>query len=201
MKRALVFLLLAIGCSSSSTGAPGGGDGGGTSSGGSSGVGPDGKALPRVVIESQISPGTHSAAECGETGTFLTIGGFEQPTTSIYDGETFAGAAVTVACSVVQEGDVFRVEGLTTLGSSGSFTVSGHFRPAGDQNGISSTTANAKSGAFGQGDCVAHYTQPLQSTASGRVWAELDCPNATNANTQKTCRVVTQFRFENCKQE
>lgn len=194
MRRAILALLL--GCSSSSTGT--------TATGGDAGVGPDGKALPRVVIASEIAAGTH--ADCVATGSLLAIGSFGDPsaepsTVAVYDGASFADGVVSVSCTVAPEGDGFHVSAQAALtgAAAGSFLVSGHFTTSGDQKGISGTTSG-RSAAYAENDCVARYTQPLETAASGRVWAELDCENATDAS-QHACKVTTRFRFENCKQE
>jgi transposase-like protein len=40
-----------------------------------------------------------------------------------------------------------------------------------------------------------------EGIAAGRVWAEVDCPNAANPAVQKVCAATMQLRFENCAQK
>jgi hypothetical protein len=194
MRRSLVALAL-FGCTSSATGTTISGDGG---SGG------DGGAVPRVIVSSQVSSGTHP--DCTQTGALFTIGSFgdasgEPSAVAISDGATVGDGVLSVSCTVKPEGDGFSVDAEATLTGSaaGAFKVSGHFTPSGDQTTIFSAVA-ARSSAYAQSDCVARYTQPIQSTAAGRVWADLDCENATDTS-KHACKVVAQFRFENCKQD
>ena len=44
------------------------------------------------------------------------------------------------------------------------------------------------------------YVTEFQGVAAGRVWGQLDCPNANRQDTGASCQALAQFRFENCTQ-
>jgi hypothetical protein len=55
---------------------------------------------------------------------------------------------------------------------------------------------------FADSSCTAHFdTTRGEGIAAGRVWAEVDCPNAANPAVQKVCAATMQLRFENCAQK
>ena len=84
--------------------------------------------------------------------------------------------------------------------NGGAVTITGTFGTVGDQPNI--TVAMTKQGqTFSANDCIARFDSALgQSIAPGRVWAQVDCANATQSAAQQICKTSSQFRFENCAQ-
>lgn len=174
----------------------------------------DAAATPRVTFESSIAPGTHSAADCPETGVWLTIGSFGNPAAGngpdgkpldpvrpIDNGGSDQQGTATVTCSVTPEGDGFHVAATAELSGAtgGAFRIEGHMTAQGQQTNLDmSISANGRT--YSQKDCTADYSQQLQTTASGRVWADFNCPNGEASSLQRTCAITGQFRFENCGQ-
>jgi hypothetical protein len=177
------------------------------------------KAVSRVAFDSQIQPGTHKATECGQTGTWFTIGSFGNPALGrtdpanpesplidpvvpIEDGAPDQQGTVAVSCSVTAEGEGFHVAAHAELtgATGGAVTLQGHFNKAGDQPDI--TVALTKRGVtFTDAHCTAKFDTLLgHAVAAGRVWAQVDCPNAENPGAQQICGSHAQFRFENCAQ-
>ena len=179
----------------------------------------DEKATSRVAFDSRVQPGTHKSADCGQTGTWFTIGTFGNPALGrtnpadpesplidpvipIDDGAADQQGTVVVSCSVTPEGEGFKVAAHAELtgATGGAVTLQGHFNKTGDQPDI--IVALTKRGeTFTDTKCVARFDTLLgHSVAAGRVWAQVDCPNAENPGAQKTCESHAQFRFENCAQ-
>lgn len=179
----------------------------------------DPQATPRVTFDSQVTPGTHSSKECGKTGTWFQIGSFGNPALGrkdpadpeselidpvrpVEDGAADQQGNVTISCSVTEKGDGFDVRATAQLtgATGGAVTITGFFRPTGDQSDI--TVALTKRGeTFTDSKCVARYdTQLGHAVAAGRVWAQVECANAEYASAQQICKSTAQFRFENCSQ-
>lgn len=178
------------------------------------------QATPRVTFESQVIPGNHTQADCpGRTGAWLEIGSFGNPALGrkdpanpeselidpvrpIDDGASDQQGTVSISCSVTEKGDGFDVRATATLtgATGGAVTITGLFRPAGDQTDI--TMALTKRGeTFSSSKCVARYdTQLGHAVAAGRVWATIDCNDAEFPSAQQICKSSAQFRFENCSQ-
>jgi hypothetical protein len=167
-------------------------------------------ATPRVTFDSNIAPGPNPSTACTESGTWFTIGDFgappQTPVRPIEDGQPDQQGQVTVTCSVTPTGDGFNVRATAALSGAtgGTFLIEGLFREQGEQTGIRTTISKAgRSGAYRSDECIVRYTTEFQGVAAGRVWGELDCPQATptSASTEDiTCQVKAQFRFENCIQ-
>lgn len=198
-------LCLAGGCSSgtASTTSP---EGGTLGDGGSDpGVA---SAVPRVTFDSAYSPGTHPAADCGKAGTALLIGSFGnpalgEPVRPVADGAMDGDGTVAVSCSVTADGDAFQVNAHAQLTGSkgGAVTLSGRMANVGDQTGISVSITQLGE-TFADSGCTARFDATLgQGIAAGRVWAQVDCPNAANAAAQRICTAAMQLRFENCTQK
>src|SRR5205823_6609463 len=155
---------------------------------------------------------------CQDTGTFLQIGSFGNPAagnnpdgspvdpvTPVDDGSSFAQGGASVTCSVTAEGDGFHVSATAALSGAtgGEFFIDGHFTASGDQPNIQATfTARSHSGSYqsdgktGSTLCTARYDQPLMAVASGRVWADIDCPDASERQgSERICHLSGQFRF------
>ncbi len=179
----------------------------------------DVQATPRVVFESQISPGTHSPKDCGKIGTWFDIGSFGNPASGykvtddpksglveparpVDDGAADQQGTVSIACSVTPKGDGFDVRASAQLSGAtgGAMTISGLFRPTGDQNDI--TVSLSKRGeTFTDLKCVARFSPDAgQGVAAGRIWATVECANAEYEDTKQICKSSSQFRFENCAQ-
>lgn len=172
----------------------------------------DDKATPQVIFDGNITTGNHSATECTETGGF-TVGDFgnlaaQPPTGSapVKDGDTFEGAKATVVCSVTSAGnETFNVSATLDLSGSagGVFRVDGQFKTTGQQTGIHAFFSRRFSGnAYDETDraCTVDFTTTYQGVAAGRVWGQLNCPNAVNTAGDRTCAITSNFRFENCAQ-
>lgn len=188
-------------------------------SAGATGCSTDQVSTPRVTFESEIQPGTHSAKDCGKTGTWFTIGSFGNPklgrrdpanpesdlispVVPVDDGADDQQGKASVSCSVVGAGDGFdvAVHAELTGATGGAMTITGHFTAAGDQPNITATFTK-QGETFTARDCVARYdTMEGHAVAGGRIWAEVDCANAQQMIAQQTCKSHAQFRFENCTQ-
>ncbi len=179
----------------------------------------DEKAVSRVAFESKVQPGTHKSTECGQTGTWFTIGSFgnpvlgrvnpddpesplKDPVVPIEDGAADQQGTVAVSCSVTPDGDGFRVatNAVLTGATGGSVTIEGRFTKTGEQTGV--RVALTKRGVtFAENNCVATFDTSLgHAVAAGRVWAQVKCANAENPGAQQICASEAQFRFENCAQ-
>jgi len=177
------------------------------------------KSISRVAFDSQIQPGTHKSTECGQTGTWFTIGSFgnpvlgrvnpddpesplKDPVVPIDDGAADQQGTVAVSCSVTPEGEGFKVAAHAELSGAtgGAVTLQGHFNKTGDQPGII-VALTRRGETFTDTNCVARFDTVLgHAVAAGRVWAQVECPNAENPGAQKVCESKAQFRFENCAQ-
>ena len=179
----------------------------------------DEKAKSRVAFDSTVQPGTHKSTECGKTGTWFTIGSFgnpvlgrvnpddpesplKDPVVPIDDGAADQQGTVAVSCSVTPEGEGFKVAAHAELtgATGGAVTIQGHFNKTGDQPDI--IVALTKRGeTFTDSHCTARFDTLLgHAVAAGRVWAQVDCPNAEYPSAQQICTSHAQFRFENCAQ-
>ncbi len=171
-------------------------------------------AIPRVIVDSKIGPGTNGQQVCQiSSQEWITIGNFGGPGTSPRPVETDqpeGSGTVTVACSVLAEGDAFRVSARATISNNpaqglagGTVTITGLFTsPRVPQPNINVVFSRSDYGRFEQKDCVATYdVNEKAGVASGRVWAEVVCPKAiNNDNGERKCETRAQFRFENCEQ-
>ncbi len=176
-------------------------------------------AVSRVAFESLIQPGTHKPSECGQTGTWFTIGRFGtprlgrtdpnnpespliDPVVPIEDGAPDQQGTVVASCSITPEGEGFRVAAHAELSGAtgGAVTIQGHFNKTGDQPDIT-VALTKRAVTFTDSHCTAKFDTLLgHAVASGRVWAQVDCPNAENPGAQQICASSAQFRFENCAQ-
>jgi len=212
---AFMISALVVACSGTASST---GDGGASSSSSSGSSGSPG-ATPRVTFDSSISPGAHSAKECGKTGTFFTVGSFgnpalgrvnpndpesplKDPVRPVDDGGDDQLGKVSVSCSVKANGERFDVAAHAELtgANGGAVTVTGSFARIGDQPSI--TVALTKKGeTFSATNCIARFDTTVgQAVAAGRVWAEVDCANAEQPSAQQICATRAQLRFENCTQ-
>ncbi len=171
-------------------------------------------AIPRVIIESTIGPGGNPAATCGiSSSDWITIGNFGGPGTPprpVDDKAAEGSGAVSASCSVIPEGDGFRVSAQASISglNAGSIIVAGLFRPSPDplkaplQENITVVFSRRDFGRWEQKDCKATYSvSPTAGVAAGRIWAKTTCPTAKNLdNGARLCEATVQFRFENCEQ-
>ncbi|MBX3229323.1 MAG: hypothetical protein KIT84_18115 [Labilithrix sp.] len=173
------------------------------------GCGEDEKATPQVVFSGDVQQAT--GKDCRDSGPLFEVGEFGNPGANlpskpVKDGEAAGQGTVSIACSVVPSGtDEFAVDATVNLSGAtgGLFKLEGKFKTTGEQTDLR-VIASAKRSANGydQRDrgCIARYTDGM-GVAAGRVWAEIDCPNAINtSDDNRACRVTAQFRFENCAQ-
>ena len=166
-------------------------------------------AIPRVILDSQIRPGKNLQSVCQiSSREWVTIGNFGGIGTTprpVDTGTAEGTGQVNVTCSVLAEGDAFRVSASTTVSGSegGTVTITGLFTTAREpQPNVTVVFNRSDYGRFEQKDCVADYTvNPNAGVASGRVWAQVTCPSAvSNGNGERKCETYAQFRFENCEQ-
>jgi hypothetical protein len=177
------------------------------------------QATPRITFDSQVFPGTHKSTECGKTGTWFTIGSFGNPALGrtnpmdpesplidpvkpVDDGAEDQQGVAVVSCSVVEEGDGYKVQAHAELtgATGGAVTIVGHFGKAGDQPEIS-VSLTKRGETFKDDHCTARFDTTLgHAVAAGRVWAQVECANAEYASAQQICASKAQFRFENCSQ-
>ena len=182
----------------------------------------DTQATPRAIFDSTVTHGTHSSSECSQTGTWFTIGSFGNPAQGrtnpadpnsalvdppvpVDDGGSDQQGTVSLTCSVKADGDNFDVLVTATLSGAtgGSVTITGTI-PPGTPSGANVTmnvTHNAQT--FKSNTCTVTFDPTLgHAIAAGRVWANIDCPDADNnqSSTEQMCDANAQFRFENCSQ-
>jgi hypothetical protein len=178
------------------------------------------QATPRVTFEGDVTAGTHPQAGCGKTGgSFLvTIGSFGNPQLGhmngdpaaplidpvrpIDDGGSDQQGTVSLSCSVTAEGDGFQVKASAQLtgATGGAVSVFGHVGTTGDSPNV---TVNLSKSAetFKSSTCVVTYdTAAGQAVAAGRIWANIDCADASNDQAQQLCSSHVQIRLENCAQ-
>lgn len=166
------------------------------------------KATPQVVFEGNIL--TAQGKDCRDSGSF-TVGDFgnpgaSKPSVPVPDQGAAGQGNATVGCSVTPSGtDEFTVDATVVLSGAtgGLFTVKGKFKAQGEQTGINVITSTRSSNTYNQkdGGCIVLYSEPGMGVAAGRVWGSIDCPNAVNtSDDNRACRIVAQFRFENCGQ-
>ena len=174
---------------------------------------------PRVIFEGRYEQGQPPSGykPCAEVGALFTVGDFGNPNTDLpdggkgvastskKDGDSEQQGNVGISCSVTPVGpDEFDVIASLNLtgATGGTFLVSGRFKARDEQPNLAITVSKRGSNvSYRQnGACTARYTTNIMGVAAGRVWAEITCPAATNDSSQTACKVVSQFRFENCAQ-
>lgn len=172
-------------------------NGGGESSDGG-GERPPTVALPQAIVSARYEAGSN--ADCSAEGSELAIGALapedhSRPAQPVREGPEDDVTALW--CSVVPDGSgAFLVRGAVDAGA-GQFELSGTFAPSGEITGVK-VRASAPAGVYEASDCVVRYPQ-LGGVASGRVWGQLTCAKATSGQGD-ACRIVAEFRFENCAQ-
>jgi hypothetical protein len=180
------------------------------------GCGDDEKATPQVIFEGELQT-TTAALEadeknCGETGPVFQIGEFGVPALQsqskpVKDGDTYNQGTVGVSCSVKPAGpDEFDVSASLSLSGSpgGTFTLTqARVKTSGDQTGIRAVIAKRPGGNVYQqrtADCTIRYIAAHQGVAAGRIWGQIECPKVTNSTALTACKLVADFRLENCEQ-
>lgn len=171
----------------------------------------DEKATPQVIFEGRSEAGT--GVDCQDTQSEFTVGSFgnqalDTPEASkpVKDGEAWEQGGVGVSCSVTPAGaDEFNVAASVSLSGAtgGLFRIDGKFKTTGEQQGIHVLFNSRKTGnTYEQLDrqCTVKYDTQFQGVAAGRVWGIVTCPKGENTSAQKSCRIVADFRFENCAQ-
>jgi hypothetical protein len=158
-------------------------------------------APPKAFINAQMGPGNdpgvNGSAECKlNTQSWLVLGTSDS---SAENGTKQSEANIGISCSVVPEGDGFRVAASATLSPGGTVSVTGLFRSGGAQQGITGSFVRADTGTFRQTDCTVEYKNQNMGVAPGMVWGYITCPNAAFVGGQdRTCLAQGEFRFENC---
>ena len=154
---------------------------------------------------------------CGasSTSSFFSVG---QTNSSNFPMTVPSGEnAVTVECTVAQNGDGFNIALNANLpgSSGGAFTLTGHVNASGGTglHGYFSSTTDAYSAS----DCTVTYTYNRgaiakdQTVASGQIFGHVDCPEAVTTGTteiplpdggtgQETCDASADFLFQNCSE-
>jgi len=175
---------------------------------------------PRAVFQSSVFVGTHSGKECGQTGSWFKVGSFgapelgtvdpnnassdlASPPRPVEDGAAEQQGTATIACSVRQDGDVFKIYVSIALtgATGGAAIVAGNLTDTrGDQKNISlSLTRGGES--YTDTTCVAQLSEATTpAIAPGRVWFRVRCPKAENNPAQQVCESSAEFRLERCVQ-
>lgn len=179
-----------------------------SSSGSSSGDAAPTKATPQVIFDGQLALGTTT---CKEVGSLFKVGDFGSSAANppvaarpVKDGESDAGRAITVRCSVTPgAAGTFAVNASVTAAGAlgGTFTIDGNLTAQGDQANIHVAASKTSGSSYEQTACTVSYTTISQGVAAGRVWGEVTCPSAEGTAHQSACKVIAQFRFENCAQQ
>ena len=167
-------------------------------------------ATSRVTLETELRVGGNGTAACPMTGPLFSIGTFgnpgltpPEPVKPVEDGAADQQGTATIVCAVVaspQGGFDVRASAQLTGATGGLFRIEGNFKPEGAQNNIRVTLSKQPFGVFEGTDCTVTYVTEFQGVAAGRVWGQLDCPNANRQDTGASCQALAQFRFENCTQ-
>jgi len=185
----------------------------------SAGCSEDEQATPRVTFDSSIGVGSAGATKCPEkSGTWFTIGSFGNPALGrkdetnpeselvdpvrpVEDGANDQQGVVGITCSVIAAGDGFDVKATAQLtgATGGFFQLIGRFTPTGPQSNLE-VVLSRQGSSYRAKDCTAVYSTPLQTVASGRVWADITCDKIINESLDRECRGTAQVRFENCGQ-
>ncbi|MEO8875619.1 MAG: hypothetical protein ABI461_08535 [Polyangiaceae bacterium] len=174
----------------------------------------DSPSTPRVSLSSFLGAGNQKGindstiCKLASKSTWILIGD-PTTTTSVFDGDkdSATGNTVNVTCSVIAAGDGFDVKASAKLGVQGAVTITGHF--VGNTPAVTADTpmtniavdfSRADTGTFAESTCTATYTSnnTYEGVAAGRVWADVECPTATNNSQGATCDGSATFKFENC---
>ena len=180
----------------------------------------DTQATPRVTFDSRIDRGSHTGAECTQTGTWFTIGSFgnpalgrvnpddpesplKDPVRPVDDGAEDQQGVASISCSVVEAGDGFDValHAELTGATGGAMTVTGHVLRGIDSPNLSASMTRKGETYSGRSNCTMTFTTAVgHGVAGGRVWGLLDCPDAEAPSQQRVCATHAELRFENCTQ-
>jgi len=178
------------------------------------------QATPRVTFDSSIALGKHSSKECTQTGSWFKIGSFGNPALGrtnpddpasplvdpvkpVEDGGDDQQGKASVSCSVVESGDGFDVALHAELSGAtgGAMTITGRLLRAVESKGVSAALTRKGETYNGAGNCTVTFNTAIgHAIAAGRVWAQLDCPDAEAPSQQRICATTAEFRFENCAQ-
>lgn len=164
-------------------------------------------ATPQAIFEGRLESGDGDG--CKSVGPLFTVGAFAKPQDGITaepikSGESFEQGTVSLTCSVAPSGaSEHEVAGDLALSgeSGGRFQIAGKLTSAGETGVRVVVTSGTTGETYEQADCTLSYSTGNQGVAVGRVWGEVVCPMAVSASNQTSCRLVAQFRFENCAQE
>jgi hypothetical protein len=162
----------------------------------------DTTATPQAGIKFDVIPGNNGSAQCPVgNGEHFTVGGTNLD--PVKDGDkSETGAGVSVTCSVHAQGSGFQVDANITVTGAGTFVISGYLD--GTRNTQSNISGNFSvpdgTGQWSEKDCTVTFPDGNMGVASGRVWAQIDCPTAKDASRNTTCDASAKFRMENCNQ-
>jgi hypothetical protein len=173
-------------------------------------------ATAQAGIVWTVEGGTNSGAQCpvGGADTFTIGGGNDNDDSTVPDQGKSGSTPVSINCTVSGNDSsgynifLYAAYGTQPLGSlTIRGTVAGNTSP---QTNITATfndslgTIANLGEAQGDGGTGCTITYPNTSegmgVAPGRIWAYIDCPNATDENRGYTCDANATFRFENCSQ-
>jgi len=161
----------------------------------------------RVALNSTLgSSSAHPQDVCKlSPAPWITIGAVGNQvapgstTVPVNNGEAWNGHTVTADCSVTADGDGFQVQASVSVDTVGSFSVSGRFTTTGPITPVQGIFQRGDTGSFKQDNCTVTYPRPDEmKIAGGRVWAQIDCPDATFEAQNRICHAQAEFRFENC---
>jgi hypothetical protein len=160
---------------------------------------------PRAVLQSNLGPGEAGSAKCivsPNDADWLVIG---QPGAPVNTGDEYAGAPVSIECSVIPDNGAFAVQARASVSKagekSGTIYIVGTF-PADKSAPVKVQASFQKDiGNYEQADCdVTYEAGTAQGVAAGRVWGKLRCPHMIEAAKSQDCEGTAEFKFENCIQ-
>ncbi len=172
-------------------------------------------AAQDAFVIATVGPGSDPTLCSGvsSTASFFTVG---QTNSSNYPMTVPDGQGpLTVNCTVTSNGGGYDVRLSAQLPGSegGAFSLTGHVDANGG-TGLTAIFANAMEGDFSSTSCTVTYKYAGstiaadQTVSAGQIFGHVDCPEATNSNTQitlsdgaaatTTCDASADFLFQNC---
>jgi hypothetical protein len=177
--------------------------------------------VPNGFIQAFIGPGNGGSSVCGYQAEtqFIQIG---EPTDTEpgteSNGDFQNPGTVMIDCKVDKSGGGnfnIRISAEVNGPMGGSVVIQGTVSATGGSNIVGGFTSSTN-GTFSDNNCTIAFTYNMQPVSgqvgtpldSGRIWAHLSCPNATQSGTseigddggatQRTCDGEADFLFQNC---
>ena|ERR1700733_14383643 len=172
-------------------------------------------AAQDAFVSATVGPGsdTELCSGVASTATFFAVGQTNSSNfpMTVPDGQ----GALSVNCTVTPSngGYDIRLNANESGSEGGAFTLTGHVTSSGG-TGLTAIFANPMQGDFSSSTCAVTYTYNRsmiaadQTISSGQIFGHVDCPAATNSNSQvtlsdggaamTTCDASADFLFQNC---